>query len=610
MTLPSPVVALAAAGAVVLALLVVAKRALHGRALVAARYVGAGLLVAIFFAALGAMHHHALAVQVAKAAIALAAAGAIVHERERASRKRPIAERWKRAVAACLALAALAAYWNGFSLGSRKYYHRWEQYHYYMGAKYFRELGYDGLYRCTAVAQDELGVVEIPGGRGPSRSFDMAADVRRPGRKIRNLGGDNLLGPVTDALAHPEACKRRFSRDRWESYKADVRFFRLETDTKYWDGMQRDKGYNPPPVWTLGGFFFASMFPAGKALSLPLIGETLWVQILAMLDLVYLAGTFAAVGWAFGFRAAAVTIVFFGTQAWAPIAWTQGAFLRQDWLFWMVLSASATRKRRFVLAGAALAYASLLRVFPAVTAVGWVVLAGLHLLRHRTLSPAMWRTLAGASLAALVLVPASMAVAGTGSYRQFAEHTLVLHDETPATNRMGIRMLLTQDPPFEIGPFGRGPESGRMKFARDEQLEDPFADWMGIRNRRWARWRYAAYGLGALCLAGFAFAMRRVRSLWIAQCASHLFIVLFAQLASYYYASMILLAPLTLVRRRFEVALLGAAALSEGVVVAVRFADDRHWALSLLCLGLCVGAVAMFVRVDRPAKVATSEAPP
>lgn len=343
---------------------------------------------------------------------------------------------------------------------------------------------------------------------------------------------------------------------------------------------------------------FASAAPAGRVFDLPLVGKTLWAQLLAMLDVAYLAGMFAAIYWAFGYRVCAVAAIFFGTQAWAPISWTQGAFLRQDWLFWMVLSACATRRRWYALAGASLVYASLLRVFPALTAVGWMVLAGYHFARHRTIPSSMKRMLAGGALAAAILVPASMAVAGRGSYREFAKHTLELHDETPATNRMGLRMLLTQDPPLEIGSFATGRESGRMKHARDAELEDPFADWMGIRKHRWARWRPFAYGLGALALAGFVLAMRRVRSLWIAQCSSHVFIVIFAQLASYYYASMILLAPLAKLGPRFEIALLATAALSQGFASVLRFADDRHWMMSLLCLVLCAGVAGVRLRAQ------------
>ena len=40
-----------------------------------------------------------------------------------------------------VAADSIGAYFNGFKFGYPKYYHRWDQYHYFMGAKYFREIG-------------------------------------------------------------------------------------------------------------------------------------------------------------------------------------------------------------------------------------------------------------------------------------------------------------------------------------------------------------------------------------------------------------------------------------------------------------------------------------
>ena len=37
------------------------------------------------------------------------------------------------------------------------FYHRWEFFHYYLGSKYDRELGYERLYHCAAVAQADSG---------------------------------------------------------------------------------------------------------------------------------------------------------------------------------------------------------------------------------------------------------------------------------------------------------------------------------------------------------------------------------------------------------------------------------------------------------------------
>src|SRR5262249_48187101 len=161
----------------------------------------------------------------------------------------------------------------------------------------FREFGYDGLYKCTVIAEDQLGVIE---GKDPNSDqhyrLDLSKEVRAPDKKIRNLGGDNLLMPPTDVLAHPEVCTSLFTPERWEAFKADVQFFRVVSDKKYWNGMSEDHGYNPPPVWTIGGSLFANLHAA----TVP------YMQFLASLDVLYQAGTFAILWWAFGWRVAAV----------------------------------------------------------------------------------------------------------------------------------------------------------------------------------------------------------------------------------------------------------------------------------------------------------------
>ncbi len=51
---------------------------------------------------------------------------------------------------ASLALLSVAVWAN---LGTVQVpYHRWEQFHYFLGARYFPELGYTEPYRCTVVA--------------------------------------------------------------------------------------------------------------------------------------------------------------------------------------------------------------------------------------------------------------------------------------------------------------------------------------------------------------------------------------------------------------------------------------------------------------------------
>src|SRR6185436_15275672 len=99
-----------------------------------------------------------------------------------------------------------------------------------------------------------------------------------------------------------------------------------------------------------------------------------------------------------------------GCNAPANFYWTGGAFMRQDWIFFCGASVCFARKSMFGLAGGALTWSALLRVFPAILFFGWAVQIGLHLIRKRSLHPDHKRLIGGCIVAMGVLVPTSMAV--------------------------------------------------------------------------------------------------------------------------------------------------------------------------------------------------------
>ena len=62
----------------------------------------------------------------------------------------------------------LAAFFNFGSLhhySDRGFVNRWELFHYHLGSKYFPELGYDGLYAASLLAQRETAPEIRVGGR-------------------------------------------------------------------------------------------------------------------------------------------------------------------------------------------------------------------------------------------------------------------------------------------------------------------------------------------------------------------------------------------------------------------------------------------------------------
>jgi len=275
-----------------------------------------------------------------------------------------------------LAVGAIVAYFNGFYSPYPKCFHRWDQFHYYMGAKYFKEMGYDGLYKCALIATDEMGTISYTEDDGRTYKVDLSKEARHPDRKIRNLGGDNLLKPAIDFLDHPEVCKATFPPARWEAFKEDVKFFRVVSGKGYFDDMLKDHGYNPPPVWTIMGRFFSELHPATVG----------YCQFLASLDLIYTIAMFAMLWWAFGWRVFAVAAIYYGCEHTATSYWTFGAFLRQDWLFFLVASVCLLRKQYPKLAGAALVYAGLLRIFPGLVVIGLLVVVGWTIFRKHKMT--------------------------------------------------------------------------------------------------------------------------------------------------------------------------------------------------------------------------------
>lgn len=512
----------------------------------------------------------------AKILVAGAALACLLYEGH-GGRRPPVSGETKRLAALLLATAALLCYFNGFKYTYPPYWHHSDLFHYYMGAKYFPELRYNGLYRCTAVAQDQIGtVVWEQEATGQRLRLDMSSEVRSPGKRIRNLGGDNLLVPLGDVLDHPERCTARFSPARWRAFKSDVTFFRIVADRPYWEGMQQDHGYNPPPAWTILGSFFSNLGPASPRT----------MQLLASLDLIYLAAAFAMVWWAFGWRVFAVAMIFLGCQAAAPASWTAGAFLRQDWFFYLVASACLARKRWFKLAGASIVYAGLLRIFPILIVVGWLTVAGAYLLRRGRLARSHRDLLVGGLVAAALIVPLSMYVAGASSYREFYAHTLGIHDRTPLTNHMGLPVLVSH-------AFAG---SGRMARTVDPGLADPFEVWKRMRAERYDHYRWLGLVVVALSAIFFVWIVRGVRRLWVAGCLGQLFIVLGAQLTSYYYSFLVLSALLTGARRGLEAPLFAFVILSQLVFWLTSWNDDRYAALTLLSLLLCYGLVLAFRR--------------
>ena len=357
-----------------------------------------------------------------------------------------------------LALVSGLAWWNLGKFNFDAFVHHWDQFHYFVGSKYAKELGYTGLYDCAAAVDAEDGLFEQLGRR-----------------KIRDLETNRLK------LADPaaiERCRERFTPERWESFGADVRWYRGAMPPQWWPSLFRDHGYNATPLWEAFGARLTGMVRAGPGVAVALA----WIDQLLILAM------WGAVFWAFGWRPAAVALLWWGTNQVAGYTWTGGSLLRFDWLALSVIGVCLVRRGKMAAGGFLLAWATLLRIFPGflVAALVLKALAGMWERRSFRPEPAHGRFAAGCIAALLLLVPLSFTARGPGAWAGFVENSRV-HLSTPGTNTIGLGAVLGYD------------RDTRREVMRDPTREDPDLAWREARDATLDRRRPLQW----LLLAGF-----------------------------------------------------------------------------------------------------------
>jgi hypothetical protein len=408
----------------------------------------------------------------------------------------------KRLRAAIVVVMGVLAFLTYFNFGAFHFYnfvHGWDTFHYYVGSKYFKELSYERLYECVAIADSEEPNLR--------RRVEL--------RKMTNLR-TNLVETTADILAHPERCKQHFSAARWESFKHDLRYFRTLENARRWDDAQTDHGYNGTPVWNILGTILSNLAPASRAQILILDGvDCLLILLLSLM-----------IWWAFGWRTLTVGLIAFATNFPSRWYWTGGSLLRWDWLFWMVAAVCLLKKERFFYAGMCLAYSTLLRIFPGFMFVAPLLAVGYHFWKHRQLERRYLRFFAGAAVAVALLLPISVVTAGgIKAYPAFVRNT-IKHSETPLTNYMGLRTVVNYRP-SEVG-----------RLMRNDSLVDPWSRWKDARLKSFREARPLYIGIIVCYLALIGLAVRGVDP-WVATALSATLIAFGVELTCYYYAFII-----------------------------------------------------------------------
>jgi len=469
----------------------------------------------------------------------LALAGVLLLSADRL-RVRSVGSRvWGRVRLAALMLLSVTAVCAWTNFGHFKYttaLHYWDAFHYVLGARYFPENRYELLYECATQAQGESG--------------HWVPDRGRLQRDLR----DNQLRSVGAVLDSPERCRDRYTPERWADFRRDVAFFSSHISPERWAEMLRDHGYNATPVWTALG----SALIGDAALSEARLG---W---LATVDPLLYIAAIGLIGVTFGVEAAVLALVVLGLGHPWRFDWTGGGVGRVPWFFACVVALCALERGRYRLAGFSIAGAAALRVFPLLFALALGLHALIDALRKRHIESRWWRTLGGAGLVLLLLLGLGTLSEGSGTWVEFARNS-DKHLETSLGNNMGLGAAVATGFRSSDATGARGNREGQ----RGERVLPALV-----------------YFALALLLFGTIFeAARRRSESTVLFGASLLAPIGAGDLTCYYYAFLVLLAPLAVARFRRVTALLLMVIATQAVALTGLDGPDLYAVQTLVVLG-------------------------
>jgi len=325
--------------------------------------------------------------------------------------------RWKKhRPSLLLALAITSASIYPMRVHARRgaFVHRWEQFHYVVGSRYFPELGYDGLYEAA------YAVV-------------ARRDPEGAPRHIRDLRSGQV---VLTLSIHDRASERLdgFEPGRRAAFERDVDYFVAGLSRQDVVRLFLDHGYNGPPTFTAVAQFASRV----GSISDEGLGR------FACLDLALVVVMIAALGWAFGRTGIALPLLVATTSMGWHYGWTGGAFLRFDWIAAVVFGVVALSRTQLVLAGVFFAYATAARVFPVVFVVAAMLPWAMDLGRAEVRRD-LARFLGGFALALLAFAAIGCAAGrGLDAYAEFASR-IAAHRRSWGTNDVGFGVALVAD---------------------------------------------------------------------------------------------------------------------------------------------------------------------
>jgi hypothetical protein len=369
-----------------------------------------------------------------------------------------------RVSAATGAVIAALAVWGYFEFGDlhqygpygRHFYHYHEIYHYYVGAKFYPELGNTQLYDCTYVAWNEL-----------AREGVIIPKIRT----IRSLENPMQSATASSVLANKtRSCRARFTDQRWSQFKNDLKtLLGLGWYNQWWETALFDLGFNPPPSWNVFGSTLAQIIPLT-----PFTMELLpWIDITLVLGLASLL-----IFRAFGLFPTLAYLILFGNNWLSSYRWTGGSYFRQVWFFILVAGICSLQLKRFRTAGLLLGLCSAFRIFPLVFAAGAAIPLAVEAWKSKE-NRAPFVELVGAAVSSFgISVLCSLIVYGPAHWTEFFQK-IIGHNHTYYVMHIGYEKFAVFS--HDIGNQDFWYDAGLIRFSEwQDRLSAAYAAQMPL----------------------------------------------------------------------------------------------------------------------------------
>lgn len=302
--------------------------------------------------------------------------------------------------ARALTLLMVFAWCNfGTLRGNFTLVHHWEQFHFYLGAKYQSEVGWFDLYKAAILADRES-----------THLLDRMTETR-------DISTFEVV-PVEKAMEDGPRVRAKFSDARWAEFKEDWRRM-LATGAGGWDRILMDHGNSNSPAWALIAHPIAELLPIDN------VNQT----VIGCLDMILMAIMWWFIFKAFGQRAALLALFVWAAP---PIVfdYLSGSFLRWDWMFCLGMAIVFMKKERWATAGAFFGFAVATKLFPLYFGVCLGIRALLVYQREKKLPVRYQRFAVGTVASGLAAVVLSSAMfGGFWAWKEYKQRIDVARDE-------------------------------------------------------------------------------------------------------------------------------------------------------------------------------------